>query len=428
MSLVGFEHAGLTVADLGRTIAFYSGLLGLRLVLRKSQPGGELAFLDTGNGMLEIFARPGAQRAVDVPVGTAGVRHLTFAVDDVVATVARLEAAGVEITERPRDAHNRELIRRVAFCRDPDGLQVELVERTRHRLPLTAERFAGLMQLERHAVSLVASSEEPRDGYVLERLRLRVGSAEVRGLLTRPEGAGPHPAILYGHSHGGRYDMGADELIEGREYLLDPLGPVFARAGYVTLCIDMPGFGERRSETEAFAAKALLWHGKSLIGRMVQEHRAGLDYLATRADIDPRRIGAFGISMGCTLSYWLAAVDERIAAVAHLCCFADLRTMIELGAHDGHGIYLVVPGLLEETDAGEIAALIAPRPQLVCIGEDDSLTPPLAVERAWAVTRAAYDARGGRLQLLSEPGVGHQETARLREGALRFFAECLGPS
>jgi catechol 2,3-dioxygenase-like lactoylglutathione lyase family enzyme/dienelactone hydrolase len=426
VSLVGFEHAGLTVADLDRTIAFYCGLLGLRLIVRKSQVDGELAFLDTGSGMLEIFGRPGAQRALDVPAGRAGVRHLTFAVDDVVATVGRLEAAGVEITERPRDAHNRELIRRVAFCRDPDGLQIELIERAPRHLPPTRELFAELLRLDRPAVSIVSSSEEHRDGYVLERLRLSIGTTEVRGLLTRPERPGRRPAILYGHSHGGRYDIGADELLDGREYLLDPLGPVFARAGYVTLCIDMPVFGERRFDTEAFASKALLWHGKSLVGQMLENHRAALDYLVDRPDVDPNRVGAFGISMGCTLSYWLAALDERIAAVAHLCCFADLRTMIELGAHDGHGIYLVVPGLLEHADAGDIAALIAPRPQLVCIGEADSLTPPLSVERAWASTRAAYDAQGGRLDLISEPGVGHQETARMREGMLRFFNETLG--
>jgi glyoxylase I family protein len=79
--------------------------------------------------MLEVFGRVGAQRAMDVAQGSAGIRHLTFAVDDVVATVERLEAASVEIIERPRNAHNTELIRRVAFCRDPDGIQVELIER-----------------------------------------------------------------------------------------------------------------------------------------------------------------------------------------------------------------------------------------------------------------------------------------------------------
>jgi glyoxylase I family protein len=79
--------------------------------------------------MLEIAERPGAAAARDVPQGVAGLRHLTFAFDDVDAMVVKLAAAGVEIIEQPRNAHNTELIRRVAFCRDPDGNQVELIER-----------------------------------------------------------------------------------------------------------------------------------------------------------------------------------------------------------------------------------------------------------------------------------------------------------
>ena len=132
--LVGFEHAGMTAADLDRTIHFYCDLLGLRLALRKRQATGELAFLEAAGGMLEIFApdQPVAP-ACDVPPAEAGVRHLTFAVTEVDAMVARLEAAGVRVVERPRDAHNPEMIRRVAFVRDPDGIMVELVERAANR-------------------------------------------------------------------------------------------------------------------------------------------------------------------------------------------------------------------------------------------------------------------------------------------------------
>ena len=290
---------------------------------------------------------------------------------------------------------------------------------------LTRDRFRQLLGFETRQIALLEATTESRDGYVLERLRFRIGDAKVRGLLTRPDTAGPHPAILYGHSHGGIYHLGADELLLGREYLLDPPGPALARAGYVALCIDMPIFGERATVTEAFASKALLWNGKSLIGEMVGDHQAALTYLLSRPDIDPRRTGAFGISMGCTLSFWLAAIDERVAATAHLCCFADLRTMIELGAHDGHGIYLTVPGLLNEGDSGDIAALVAPRPQLICIGEADSLTPPLSVDRAWAVTKAAYAARGGSVELIREAGVGHRETAGMRKAVLDFFGRTL---
>lgn len=272
------------------------------------------------------------------------------------------------------------------------------------------------------AITLRSASMSELDDVITEHLLFDLGGEPVRGILTRPvQLTGRLPAILYGHSHGGRHDIGADELLIGREYLLDPLGPAFARAGYVTLVIDMPVFGKRATVTEGAAAKALIWYGKSLFGQMVAEHGAALTYLASRPDVDPGRIGAFGISMGCSLSYWLAAVDERIAAAAHLCCLADLRTMIELGAHDGHGIYLSVPGLLNETDNGEIAGLIAPRPQLVCIGEADTLTPPQAFARAWADVTGAYAGQPEQLELVSEPGVGHQETSRMRSATLAFF-------
>lgn len=292
-------------------------------------------------------------------------------------------------------------------------------------MALTRTRLRELIGLAEPPVALRSAAIERRDGYVVEHLRLELGGLEVRGILTRPEAAGPHPAILYGHSHGGKYEIGAAELLEGREYLLEPLGPVFARAGYVTLCIDMPIFGERATVKESAAAKALLWYGRSLFSEMLGDHAAALTYLASRPDVDPRRIGAFGISMGCTLSYWLAALDERIAATAHLCCFADQREMIRLGAHDGHGIYMTVPGLLNEADAGSIAALVAPRPQLICIGEADSLTPPEAVAIAWAGASAGYAAAPDGLRMVSEPGVGHQETPRMREAMLAFFAKTL---
>ena len=132
--LVGFEHVGMTCANLDRTIAFYCDLLGLTLALRKQNERHEMAFLDTGNGMLEI-ACPTAQvsRSRDVPPHEAGMRHLTFAVTGLDAMIGKLEAAGVEVVERPREAVNKALLRRLAFVRDPDGILIELVERAEGR-------------------------------------------------------------------------------------------------------------------------------------------------------------------------------------------------------------------------------------------------------------------------------------------------------
>ena len=128
--LIGFEHVGMTSIDLDRTIDFYCGLLGLKLALRKSFDRGEMVFLDSGSGMLEI-ACPKADiaRSRDVPPHEAGIRHLTFAYDSIDPVVERLEAAGFPMIEGPRPAFYVEVLKRVAFTRDPDGIMVELVER-----------------------------------------------------------------------------------------------------------------------------------------------------------------------------------------------------------------------------------------------------------------------------------------------------------
>lgn len=132
--LVGFEHVGMTCSDLDRTIHFYCDLLGLTLALRKQSERNEVAFLDTGSGMLEVGCpRADVARSRDVPPHEAGLRHLTFAVTSVDAMIERLEAAGIEVIEPPRAAFFSEMIRRVAFVRDPDGILVELVERAANR-------------------------------------------------------------------------------------------------------------------------------------------------------------------------------------------------------------------------------------------------------------------------------------------------------
>jgi hypothetical protein len=296
---------------------------------------------------------------------------------------------------------------------------------------VSREELASILAFREPGVELVSTETAARDGYVVERLTLEIeGAGRVRGFLTRPaESTGRRGAILYGHSHGDRYDIGASELLDGRSYLLSPFGPLLARAGYVALAIDMAVFGDRAGLTESAAAKAHVWYGTSLIGQMLSEQSAALTYLASRDDVDPDRIAAFGISLGATLAYWHAALDPRIRAVAHLCCYADYATLVELGAHDNHGIYLLVPGLLRHTSTGEIAGLVAPRPQLICLGEDDELTPPLSVERALAVTRPMYADAGApdALEVFVQAGIAHRETPEMHDRVMAFLDRELRP-
>ncbi len=275
-------------------------------------------------------------------------------------------------------------------------------------------------------MSFVCALTDDHDGYAVENLSFdTIKGTPVCGLLTRPANiVSPAPAILYLHAHGKRYDIGARELIDGRPALMSPLGPIFASMGFVSLCLDLPCFGQRSNMSESAASKALLWYGRTLVGQMLGEQSSALSYLANRADVDPNRIGAFGISMGATLAYWLAAIDQRITALAHLCCYADFAILIKTGVHDLHGPYLSVPGLLNFATNGLIAGLIAPRAQLIAIGDKDPLTPPEAVDCALAETRAAYKGCNAleALEIVREPDSAHCETPAMRQKMLAFFA------
>lgn len=269
-------------------------------------------------------------------------------------------------------------------------------------------------------------------GALLEELRLPLTRQSpawpgepIPATFIRPPGPGPFPAVLYIHAHGGVYEIGRSELLDGRPMLASGAyaAPLLAQ-GLAVLAIDLPCFGERRHWTESALAKRLLWQGDTLFGVMLRELAAALDHLMARPDIDASRIAAMGGSMGATLAWWLAALDERVRAVVDICCLADLMTLIEGGGHDRHGIYMTVPGLLPEHPTASIAARIAPRPHLVCIGALDPLTPPLAVERVLVPLRAAYTAQGAdsALEVLIEPASGHVETPAMRRTVLAFLA------
>ena len=238
--------------------------------------------------------------------------------------------------------------------------------------------------------------------------------------------SGPMPALLYCHAHGNRYDIGAAELVQGRPAMQSWLADLTG-LGLAVLCVDMPTFGARQQPAEPALAKALLWQGQTLFGLMLAELAAGLDWLAAAPGIDPDRMGALGFSMGATQAFWMAALDPRLRAVVHIGAYADLGALIATGAHDAHGPYMTVPGLLPDWPTGRICGLIAPRPQLVCAGLRDASTPAQAVAIARAQTEAAYRGAGARQALAFhlDPEAGHQVTPAMRAAALAFLARHL---
>jgi hypothetical protein len=308
-------------------------------------------------------------------------------------------------------------------------------------MPTTADRLRARLarRFETRDHPLVEDPAAARPttsgpGHVASRLAFgNRGGESVRGFWCRPSGAGPWPAVLVIHAHGGRHHIGADELLQGRPALHAAPGPAFAACGMASLCLDLPGFGLRAPQDgsgavhEGALAKAALWEGRSLAGQMLGECKSALDWLSARADVRADRLGLFGISMGATLGYWLAAVEPRLHALAHECCLADFRALIATGAHDLHGPYLTVPGLLPIASNGRIAGLVAPRAQFVGLGDADPLTPPSAADPALRALRAAYARSGGRLVVHREPASGHVETPAMHAAMLAFMTAELLP-
>jgi len=281
-------------------------------------------------------------------------------------------------------------------------------------------------EIDRHPICLVPENTIEVIGTVFQQLTFTTQSGEpIRAFYAPPRGGKPSPAVLYIHAHGGRYDIGADELIHGRPALVAPMGQVLADLGYAVLCIDLPGFGSRADKSESELAKKSLWFGGSLAGQMAGELHSAFEFLYEQEGIDPERIGLFGISMGATLAYWLAAAERRVSMLAHLCCLANFDELIKTGAHDLHGIYLTIPGLLNTASNGQIAGSIAPRPQLIGIGDQDPLTPSHAADPALAELATAYSDAAQNLIVIRESETGHIETPRMRKAIIEFFKSFL---
>jgi len=271
--------------------------------------------------------------------------------------------------------------------------------------------------------------EVMKDGMVIETWDLDLNGLEVApAYVARPASAsGRTPAVVFNHSHGGGYTIGKQEVLDGRTYLHPvPYAKALTDLGYTVLCIDHWVFGERSHSSELDTFKAMLWQGRVLWGMMVYDSLRAVDWLTARADIDASRIATVGMSMGSTMAWWLAALDERIKVTVDICCLTDFHTLLARKGLGGHGVYYYVPGLLKHFTTAQINALIAPRAHLGLAGLQDKLTPVEGldiIERD--LTRVYADAGHPERWKLLRYDVGHQETPEGRQEVLAFLQRFL---
>ncbi|MGP0069822.1 MAG: prolyl oligopeptidase family serine peptidase [Isosphaeraceae bacterium] len=228
-----------------------------------------------------------------------------------------------------------------------------------------------------------------RDGYRIEKVIFESRpNHHVTANLYIPEGKSPFPGILLpcGHSDNGKAYEGYQ-----RACIL------LAKNGMAVLCYDPIGQGERNQRLDAQGKPAIRGTtehtmaglGALLVGRQLASYRIwdglrALDYLASRPEIDPTRLGCTGNSGGGTMTAYLMALDDRIAVAAPSCFITSLeRLFATIGPQDAEqNINGQVAAGLEHAD---YVTLHAPKPTLLTVGTRDFFD----IDGSWNTFREA---------------------------------------
>ncbi len=246
----------------------------------------------------------------------------------------------------------------------------------------------------------------------------------------------PAPAIVDLHSHGGMFLFGKEKVVDlgtdnhpamvpyhRENYEGRPTATALVRRGYVVITIDAFMFGERRilmdsnleagwnranysMETvrqlnqicrskESTLVKALILAGTTWPGIVFWDDVRTVDYLVSRPEVDPKRLGCVGVSMGGYRSLFLAALDPRIRAACVTGFMSTVSPMIR--AHlDTHSWIHFLPELHRHLDWPDVAALTAPRSLLVQQCSKDGLFPLSGMQESVETISTLFDRAGVR--------------------------------
>ncbi len=284
---------------------------------------------------------------------------------------------------------------------------------------------------------------EDKGDYKLERFEFHNGADTiVPGLLMIPKGVKlPAPTIIALHHYGSSKDDVLINPLHSRPSVNDHIGTLLVKRGFVVAAIDSYFHGERvgsgpagktanAAQQELDLFKLNLWLGRNLWGMMIRDQQCLLDYLATRSEIDPSRIGVTGMSMGCALAHWVAALDDRVRVVAGVACFTRYRELLAYAGVKEHSIYYYVPGILKHFDAEALHALIAPRPHLELTGDRDNKAPLAGVQVLEKKLGQFYRLYGKEQDFRSivYQNTGHEYLPEMKTEVADWFEKHLSPA
>jgi dienelactone hydrolase len=158
-----------------------------------------------------------------------------------------------------------------------------------------------------------------------------------------------------------------------------------AQAGYVTLTLEARGIGELGQVDHIALDNVARLLGRTWLTMTIEDGLRALDYLQSRDDVDPTRLGATGFGLGGGLALYTAALDERVRAVV---VQNYLGGDIDPVAVYGHGCDFV-PNLRRYAETSDIARLVVPRPVLYAY--PDELATTRAARVWWDKMRPTYE-------------------------------------
>jgi dienelactone hydrolase len=330
-------------------------------------------------------------------------------------------------------------------------------------------RILELLAYDPPATSLEAAARTIResDGLVTELVSwAQPFGPRTEALLVRPAGkTGGLPAVVALHDHSGFYYYGKEKIVELEseppilnEFKKNTYGGVswateLARRGYVVLAPDVFLWGSRkiaidsvpegyvhkvqveRADSrehieaynefvggyETFVAKTLFLSGTTWPGIMAWEDRRAVDYLLTRPEVDPARLGCGGLSGGGLRTIYLAALDPRVRCAV---CVGFMSTLDEMLSDvvRWHTWMFHVPHLPELMDLPDVASLHGPAPFMVQCDRDDSIWTMAGQEKASAKLARTYARMGApeRYRAMFYPGP-HKFDTQMQKDAFDWF-------
>lgn len=199
------------------------------------------------------------------------------------------------------------------------------------------------------------------------------------------------------HCHGNAFNIGRHaEFVD-----------FLPQAGVHVLIFDYRGYG--RSD-----------RGRLRRDGLVADALAAIEFARSRPDVDPDRVGLYGLSLGGTVALAAAAEDQRVAAVCSVATFSAWRDVA------GDFVPMIGPSLIADgRDAVDSVTLLGERPLLLLHGEDDDIVDHRHVE---LIEAGALEA-GADVRRRCFPGVGHvdwvEDSPEMRGEIVRFFRSTL---